>query len=102
VPSERCSNEQSIEYCGWAFCVQYRGAWLLIMYGSSYMFRHYITILRERSYCFLRDVQMSVVSSNVVRGDHHTPRYWKQHAYPQYSTDCSPFEHLLEGTRNAP
>jgi hypothetical protein len=31
---------------------------LLIMYGSSYMFRHYIAILRERSYCLLRDVQI--------------------------------------------
>jgi hypothetical protein len=28
----------------------------LIMYGSSYMFRHYIAILRERSYCRQRDV----------------------------------------------
>jgi hypothetical protein len=28
---------------------------LLIMYGSSYMFRHYIAILRERSYYRLRD-----------------------------------------------
>jgi hypothetical protein len=28
-----------------------------IMYGISYMFRHYIAIIRERSYCFLRDAQ---------------------------------------------
>jgi hypothetical protein len=28
VPSERCSiEEQSIEYCGWACCVYWRGAW---------------------------------------------------------------------------
>jgi hypothetical protein len=27
---------------------------LLIMYGSSYMFRHYIAIFRERSLCLLR------------------------------------------------
>jgi hypothetical protein len=28
VPSERCSIEkQSIEYCGWACCVQWRGTW---------------------------------------------------------------------------
>jgi hypothetical protein len=31
---------------------------LLIMYGSSYMFRHYIAIFRERSYCLLRDAQL--------------------------------------------
>jgi hypothetical protein len=28
------------------------------MYGSSYMFRHYIAILKERSYCLLRDAQL--------------------------------------------
>jgi hypothetical protein len=49
------------------------------MYGSSYMFRHYIAILRESSYCLLRDAQLRssrwnivdgcVVSSDVVRGD---------------------------------
>jgi hypothetical protein len=31
---------------------------LLIMYGSSYVFRHYIAILRERSWCLLRDAQL--------------------------------------------
>jgi hypothetical protein len=35
---------------------------LLIMYcsfyGSSYMFRHYIAILRELSYCLLTDSQL--------------------------------------------
>jgi hypothetical protein len=31
---------------------------LLIMCGSSYRFRHYITILRERSYFLLRDAQL--------------------------------------------
>jgi hypothetical protein len=30
------------------------------MYGSSYMFRHYIAILRERSLCLLRDAQLSI------------------------------------------
>jgi hypothetical protein len=29
---------------------------LLVMYGGSYMFRHDIAILRERSYSLLRDV----------------------------------------------
>jgi hypothetical protein len=31
---------------------------LLIMYGSSYMFRHYIVIFRERSQCLMRDAQL--------------------------------------------
>jgi hypothetical protein len=44
---------------------------LLIMSGSSYMFRRYIAIL----ICLI--------------------------AHPQYSIDCSSIEHLLEGTRNA-
>jgi hypothetical protein len=49
------------------------------MYGSSYMFRHYIAIFREHSYCILRDAQLRssreyivdgrVVPSDVVRGD---------------------------------
>jgi hypothetical protein len=34
--------------------------------------------------------------------DHHAPRHWTPHAYPQYSIDCSLIEHLSEGTRNAP
>jgi hypothetical protein len=52
---------------------------LLIMYGSSYMFRHYIAIFSEGSECLLRDAQSRisrknivdgrVVSSDVVRGD---------------------------------
>jgi hypothetical protein len=31
---------------------------LLIIYSSSYRFRHYIAIYRERSYCLLRDAQL--------------------------------------------
>src|SRR5215471_12882158 len=54
---------------------------LLIMYGSSYMFRHYIAI----------------ASSDVVRFTHNVTR--PQHAHPQYSIDCSSIEHLSEGTR---
>jgi hypothetical protein len=52
------------------------------MYGSFYMFRHYVAILRKRSYCLLRDAQLRssrqnivdgrVVSSGVVRGDLRT------------------------------
>src|SRR5215469_12382672 len=59
---------------------------LLIMYGSSYMFRHYIAIFRERSWCLLRDAQLRssrqnivdgcVVSSDVVRGAHHVTRHY--------------------------
>jgi hypothetical protein len=30
------------------------------MYGSSYMFRHYIAIVRGRSECLLRDPQLSI------------------------------------------
>src|SRR5215475_3615083 len=55
------------------------------MYGSSYMFRHYITIFRERSQCLVRDAQLRssrqnivdgrVVSSDVVRGAHHVTRH---------------------------
>src|SRR5215510_15870735 len=58
---------------------------LLIMYGNSYMFRHYIAIFRERSYCLLRDAQLRssrqnivdvrVVSSDVVRSTHHVTRH---------------------------
>jgi hypothetical protein len=54
------------------------------MYGSSYMFRHFIAILREHSWCFLRDAQLRssrknildgrVVSNDVVRA-HHVPRH---------------------------
>jgi hypothetical protein len=39
---------------------------LLIIYGISYMFRHYIAILTERSWC-LRDGR--TVSSNVVHNN---------------------------------
>jgi hypothetical protein len=49
------------------------------MYGSSYMFRHYIVIFRERSWCLVRDAQLRssrqyivdgrVVPSDVMRGD---------------------------------
>jgi hypothetical protein len=38
------------------------------MYGSSYMFRHYIAIFRERSYCLLRDAQLRSSRQNIVDG----------------------------------
>jgi hypothetical protein len=31
----------------------------------------------------------------------HAPRHYTQHAHPQYYIACS-FEHLSEGTKNAP
>jgi hypothetical protein len=52
---------------------------LSIMFSSSYMFRQYITIFMELSYCLLRDAELRssrqnivdgrVVSSDVMRGD---------------------------------
>jgi hypothetical protein len=38
------------------------------MYGSSYMFRHYIALLGERSYCLLRDAQLRSSRYNIVGG----------------------------------
>jgi hypothetical protein len=38
------------------------------MYGVSYMFRHYIAIFRERSYCLLRDAQLRSGRQNIVDG----------------------------------
>jgi hypothetical protein len=43
---------------------------LSIMYGSSYMFRHYIAILRERSQCLLRDTQLRRSRWNIVDRHH--------------------------------
>jgi hypothetical protein len=55
------------------------------MYGSSYMCRHYIAIIRERYKCLLRDAQLRssrlniadgrVVSSGVAWCVHHTTRH---------------------------
>jgi hypothetical protein len=44
------------------------------MYGSSYMFLHYIAILRESSQCLLRDAQLRssryiIVDERVVSSD---------------------------------
>jgi hypothetical protein len=38
------------------------------MFSSSYMFRHYIAIFRERSYCLLRDAQLRSSRYNIVDG----------------------------------
>src|SRR5215469_8829803 len=72
---------------------------LLIMCGSSFMFRHYIAIFRERSKCLLKDAQLSssrqnivdgrVVSSDVVRSAHvtrhNTPIHNILSTAPQFS-----------------
>jgi hypothetical protein len=56
------------------------------MYCSSYMFRHYIAILRERSYCVLRDAQMrsKIATHHVTR--HNTPIHNIISTAPQLST----------------
>jgi hypothetical protein len=38
------------------------------MYGSSYMFRNYIAILRECSQCLVRDAQLKSSRQNIVDG----------------------------------
>jgi hypothetical protein len=40
----------------------------LIMYGSFYMFRHYIAIFRERFQCLQRDAQLRSSGWNIVDG----------------------------------
>jgi hypothetical protein len=41
---------------------------LLIMYGIYYLFRHYIAILRDHSYCLLRDSQLRSSPQNILDG----------------------------------
>jgi hypothetical protein len=41
---------------------------LLIMYGISYMFRHYIAIFRERFSFLLRNAQVESSRQNIVDG----------------------------------
>src|SRR5215475_8403618 len=72
IPSKICAKAN--KYTNYSFS-------LLIMYGSSYIFRHYIAIFRERS-------------------AHHVTTQNTPH--PQYSIYCSSIEYLSEGTRNAP
>jgi hypothetical protein len=38
------------------------------MYGSPYMFRHYIAIFRERSSCLLREAQLGSSRQNIEDG----------------------------------
>jgi hypothetical protein len=49
------------------------------MYGISYMFRHYIAILMERSWCLLRDA-----THHVTR--HNTPIHIILSTAPEFST----------------
>jgi hypothetical protein len=52
------------------------------MYCSSYMFRHYIAIFRERSYCLLRDAQLRSVHHVTT---HNTPIHNILSTAPQLS-----------------
>src|SRR5215468_566604 len=45
---------------------------LLIIYGSSHMFWHYIAIVRARSWCLLRDDQSQMRSQIAT---HHVTRH---------------------------
>jgi hypothetical protein len=44
------------------------------MYGSFYMFWHYIAIIRERSYCLLSDAQLRSSRWNIAHA-HHVTRH---------------------------
>jgi hypothetical protein len=48
-------------------CINYSFS-LVIMYGSSYMFRHYIVIFRERFLCLLRDAELRSSRWNIMDG----------------------------------
>src|SRR5215475_6579483 len=63
------------------------------MYGSSYMFRHYIAIFRERSSCFLRDAKLSG-AHHVTR--HNTPIHNILSTAPQFSISQKTLGTLLE------
>jgi hypothetical protein len=56
------------------------------MHGSSYMFRHYIAIFRERSQCLMRDAQLSsrynIVDGRVVSSDVVSTHHVKRHNMP--------------------
>jgi predicted membrane metal-binding protein len=83
-------------------------AMFLIMYGSFYVFRHYIAIFREHSQCPPRDAQLRSSWQNTGWA-HCVQRcvvWWSQiatqHTYPQHSIDRPSTEHLSEGTRIVP
>jgi hypothetical protein len=77
--AQRCLKRFLLEILLLETCISLIYAWkpnkctkysfsLLIMYGSSNMFRHYIVILRERFYCLLRDAQLRSSRQNIVVG----------------------------------
>ena len=76
------------------------------MYGSSYMFRHYIAnILSTAPQLSISHKALGMLpeDGNVMPiSDRHVPHHWTQHTHPQYSIDCFSIEHLSEGTRNPP
>jgi hypothetical protein len=70
-----------------------------------------LLLSRARACCRLwrpRGEQTKTEAPNEDLSVQFTPAYEAvvlnntQHAHPQYSIDCSPTEHLSEGTRNAP
>jgi hypothetical protein len=66
------------------------------MYGSSYMFRHYISILRERSQYLLRDSH----EHHVTR--HNTPIHNILSTAPQLSISQKALGALLEDVNVMP
>jgi hypothetical protein len=70
------------------------------MYGSSYMFRHYIAIFKKRSYCLLRDAQLrsSRPRTTFVHSSHSSGRYTFSLSVPYLNlqtTELNPISHLL-------
>jgi hypothetical protein len=80
------------------------------MYGSSHMFRHYIVILRERSWCLLRDAHLKssrqnivdrhVVSRHVTR--HNTPIHNNLSTAPQFNISQKALGQLHEDSNVMP
>jgi hypothetical protein len=71
------------------------------MYAISYMFRHYIVILRERSWCLLRDALLrssryNIVDGRVVFSKHNTPIHNILSTGPQLSISQKALETLPE------
>jgi hypothetical protein len=66
------------------------------MYGSSYMFRHYIAIFRERSYCLLRDAKLRSSRYNIV-DRHNTSIHNILSTAPQLSISQKAVGTLPEG-----
>jgi hypothetical protein len=61
VPSERCSiEEQSIEYCGWACCVYWCGAW------QSKIATHHVTQHNTPIHNILSTVPQLSISQKVL------------------------------------